>query len=184
MKTFELEIQGCWVFQPNVHSDSRGDFFEWFQKDSFYEIEGEKFHLAQANCSISKKGVLRGIHYTKSAPGQSKIVTVLNGAVFDVLVDLRKSSPTFKKWQLVKLEADTPKTIYIPWGVGHGFLSLEDNTAFTYLCDARYNPSNEFDLDAFDSEIGIEWPTGIEIIRSSKDENAMSFRESFHDLPE
>lgn len=184
MVTAELDIAGCWSFEPQVHSDSRGNFYEWFQQDTFKKITGEDFQLAQANCSVSKKGVLRGIHYTKKAPGQSKLITVFSGAVLDVLVDLRKSSATFKKWLLIPIEADRPKTIYIPWGVGHGFLSLEDNTAFTYLCDARYNPSNEFDLDAFDSEIGIEWPTGIEMIRSSKDENANSFRESFHDLPE
>jgi dTDP-4-dehydrorhamnose 3,5-epimerase len=180
----QLEIKGCWEFQPKLHSDSRGDFYEWFQEISFSEIHEERFQLAQANCSISRKNVLRGIHYTKNSPGQSKIVTVFAGAVLDVLVDLRKSSPTFKRWQLIKLESDNPKSIYIPWGVGHGFLSLTDNTVFAYLCDARYNPNNEFDLNAFDSDLDIRWPPGLEIIRSKKDEEAKTLSESLENLPD
>jgi dTDP-4-dehydrorhamnose 3,5-epimerase len=184
MVASELEIAGCWSFEPKIHSDSRGNFYEWFQEENFSQVTGENFQLAQANCSVSKKGVLRGIHFTKLAPGQAKLVTVFSGAVLDVLVDLRKSSPTFKKWLLIPIEADQPKTIYVPWGVGHGFLSLTDNTVFAYLCDARYNPSNEFDLNAFDSDIGIHWPSNLEIIRSSKDENAKTLKESFDVLPD
>ncbi len=179
-----LEINGCWSFEPKIHSDSRGDFYEWFQADVFNEIQGEEFQLAQANCSTSKKGVLRGIHYTKSAPGQSKLVTVISGSVLDVIVDLRQSSPTFKKWQIIKLEAANPKSIYIPWGVGHGFLSLEDYTNFVYLCDQRYNPANEFDLNAFDPDIGIEWPSGIKVIQSDKDKSAPPIESINDQLPQ
>ena len=167
-----LNIAGCWQFEPEVHLDNRGSFFEWFQNKSAAKFNKFDFQLAQANCSISAKGVLRGIHYTKNEPGQSKLVTVIGGSVLDVIVDLRQNSPTFKKWQIIKLEAANPKTIYIPWGVGHGFLSLEDNTSFVYLCDQSYNPANEFDLNALDPEIGITWPSEIEILQSEKDKSA------------
>lgn len=172
MNTFELGIKGCWAYVPKVHSDNRGNFFEWFQ-NSLFDLDAEKrFDLAQANCSISQKGVLRGIHFTSMAPGQSKFVTVLGGKVLDVIVDLRQNSPTFKKWEFITLDSQNPLSVFIPWGVGHGFLALEDNSVFVYLCDQRYNPKNEFDLNAFDPDIGIDWPKDIEIVQSQKDKQA------------
>lgn len=172
MSVDHLSINGCWTFQPKIHSDSRGLFYEWFQDSSFLHSTNQNFTLAQANCSISKKGVLRGLHFTSQAPGQSKLVTVLNGKVFDVVVDLRKSSPTFGKWESIILDSNTPTTLYIPWGVGHGFMALEEQTIFTYLCDKRYDPVNEFDLNAFDPDIGIEWPKELKTIQSKKDSEA------------
>ncbi len=167
-----LSIHGCLSFEPVVYEDERGKFFEWFQGDTLREHTGFNFELAQANCSISKKGVLRGIHYTNKYPGQSKWVTVFSGKALDVIVDLRKNSPTFKKWQSILLEAEKPQMLYIPWGVGHAFLSMEDDTVFTYLCDKRYDPVNEFDLNAFDDEIKISWPDGLKFIQSDKDKKA------------
>jgi dTDP-4-dehydrorhamnose 3,5-epimerase len=183
MSIRELTIPGCLVYEPKIHKDDRGRFFEWFQDSTFSQISGDNFNLAQANCSISKKGVLRGIHFTSRDPGQSKLVTVFAGKVFDVMVDLRKSSPTFGKWESIILDSSEPKTIYIPWGVGHGFLALEEDTVFSYLCDERYNPSNEFDLNALDEEIGIEWPSGISFLRSAKDKNAPNLKSILKVLP-
>ncbi len=172
MSIKHLSINGCWTYQPKIHSDARGQFFEWFQDSTFSELTGNNFSLAQANCSISKKGVLRGIHFTSRSPGQSKIVTVLSGKVFDVVVDLRKSSPTFGKWESIVLDSNKPTTLYIPWGVGHGFMALEEQNVFTYLCDKRYDPINEYDLNALDTDIKIEWPKEVEIVRSKKDSEA------------
>lgn len=181
LKIQELEIPGCLLFEPTVFNDDRGKFYEWYQILEFNQGINFEFNLAQANCSVSKKGVLRGIHFTSKLPGQSKLVTVLSGKVFDVLVDLRKKSPSFGKWQSVVLEGRFPKTIYIPWGVGHGFMSLEDDTVFSYLCDASYNPENEFDLNAFDESLDIKWPLEVEVIQSQKDKNAPSL-ESINSL--
>lgn len=183
MEFKDLAVNGCISFEPKVFDDNRGEFFEWFQDSTIEIATGEKFNLAQANCSKSRKGVVRGVHFTKNAPGQSKLVTVLSGKVFDVMVDLRKNSPTFGKWDSVILDGDVPKVVYIPWGVGHGFMSLEENTVFTYLCDSRYNPSNEFDLNALDDEVGIIWPEGYEFIRSPKDAQAPFLKEIYANLP-
>ncbi len=179
----KLAIPGCWLYKPQRHQDERGVFFEWFQDSTFkFQVE-ENFNLAQANCSISNVGVLRGIHFTATAPGQSKLVTVFSGKVFDVLVDLRKDSPMFGKWESVVLEAVSPTTIYIPWGIGHGFMALEDNSVFAYLCDKRYDPNNEFDLNAFDPDLNIGWPPEIQAIRSEKDKNAPFLKNIMDKLP-
>lgn len=183
MKTLELSIPGCWVVEPDIYEDARGKFYEWYQDSTFISKTNSEFKLAQANCSISNRGVVRGIHFTSLEPGQSKFVTVFKGKVFDVLVDLRKNSPTFGKWESVILEADSPKSVYIPWGVGHGFMALEDDTVFAYLCDARYNPKNEFDLNAFDKTVNVDWPKGIEIIQSPKDRNAKTLEQLMGVLP-
>lgn len=172
MNINNLKISGCWLHDLDVFKDQRGEFFEWFQDSTNEKMNGKKFQIAQANCSVSTKGVLRGIHFTSRHPGQSKLVTVLSGKVFDVVVDLRKSSPTFGQWESVVLDANSPKALYIPWGVGHGFMSLEDKTVFAYLCDQRYNPTNEFDLNAFDADVNIEWPSHIQAIQSVKDKSA------------
>lgn len=178
-----LSIPGCWAFRPIIHSDSRGKFFEWFQDSTFSELTNQEFSLAQANCSVSKKGVLRGIHFTSYEPGQSKIVSVFSGKVLDVLIDLRKNSPTFKKWEAVLIDSEDPTAVYIPWGVGHGFMSLEEGSTFVYLCDQRYSPQNEFDLNALDPEIGIQWPSDIDIIQSEKDKNAPFIKNIMDKLP-
>jgi dTDP-4-dehydrorhamnose 3,5-epimerase len=180
----DLNIQGCWIFKPQVFSDSRGHFFEWFQDSSLEIQNGKKFQIAQANCSISNKGVLRGIHFAKYPPGQAKYVTCISGKVFDVLVDLRKGSPTFGKWESVILDSKDPSAIYISSGIGHAFMALEDNTSFVYLCDQRYNPSNEFEISPFDQTIGILWPKDIEPILSNKDLNGKSFSDSMEHFSE
>lgn len=184
MSVRNLSIPGCWIYEPEIFKDSRGQFFEWYQDSTFKSETGKFFNLAQANCSISKKGVLRGIHFTVKAPGQSKLITVFSGKVFDVLVDLRKGSPTFGQWESVILDSNNPQTIYIPWGVGHGFMSLEDKTVFAYLCDQRYDSKNEFDLNAFDPDLDIKWPLLTTTIQSEKDKNAPFLRSLSEVLPD
>lgn len=172
MSIESLEIPGAWVYTPRQFADERGTFFEWFQDSEYIEAAGHDFQLAQANCSISRKGVLRGIHFANFPPGQRKYVTCLTGSALDVLVDLRIDSPTFGQWQSVNLDTADRKVVSIPNGVGHAFMALEDNTTIVYLCDQRYNPTNEREINPLDPEIGIEWPLGIDPILSQKDLNA------------
>ncbi len=173
----QLDIPGAWFFTPRQFADDRGMFFEWFQDSTFLEAAGHSFNLAQANCSVSQKGVLRGIHYADVPPGQRKYVTCVTGSVMDVLVDLRKESPTFGQWRSVQLDTVDRNVVSIPNGVGHAFMALEDNTTIVYLCDQRYNPSGEREIYPLDQEIGIEWPTGIEPLLSPKDAAAPRFLE-------
>lgn len=172
MTVEHLEIPGVWVFTPKQWSDDRGTFFEWFQDSTFIESVGESFNLAQANCSVSQKGVLRGLHFADVPPGQRKYVTCMTGAALDVVVDFRVGSPTFGKWKFVELDTNSRRIVSIPNGVGHGFMALEDNTTVVYLCDQRYNPSSEREINPLDPEIGIDWPKEIRPNMSPKDSNA------------
>lgn len=179
----QLTIEGCWAFPLKVFYDERGHFYEWFRQDEFKGVAGEEFLLGQANCSISKRGVLRGIHFAKNPPGQSKFVTCVSGKVLDLIVDFRIGSPTFGEWQTILLDSEHPTAIYIPTGVGHGFMSLEENSTFVYLCDVAYNPKNEFDINPLDKDLAINWPKEIEPILSLKDSKAMSFKDGFKVFP-
>jgi len=183
MTVKHLAIPGAWVFTPRQFQDDRGTFFEWFQDSTFLEAAGSSFTIAQANCSISTKGTLRGIHFADVPPGQRKYVTCITGSAMDVLVDLRIGSPSFGNWVAVQLDTIDRKVVSIPNGVGHAFMALEDNTTIVYLCDQRYNPSGEREIYPLDSEINIEWPAGIVPILSPKDEAASRFTESYGQFP-
>jgi dTDP-4-dehydrorhamnose 3,5-epimerase len=183
MTVNQLEIPGAWVFTPRQFQDDRGTFFEWFQDSTFVGASGNSFSLAQANCSISTKGTLRGIHFADVPPGQRKYVTCMTGSAMDVLVDLRTGSPTFGNWVAVQLDTIDRKVVSIPNGVGHAFMALEDNTTIVYLCDQRYNPTGEKEIYPLDSEIGIEWPAGISPLLSTKDENAPLLSDLLEQLP-
>ena len=183
MSISPLGIRDTWVYTPKQFSDDRGIFFEWFQDSTFVHAAGYEFSLAQANCSISQKGVVRGIHYADVPPGQAKYVTCVSGSVIDVLVDLRVGSPTFGEWDSVLLEMNERKVVYLPSGIGHAFMALEDNSTVVYLCDQRYNPTNEHEIHPLDPTIGIKWPEGIEPLLSKKDAAAPSFDSVISSLP-
>jgi dTDP-4-dehydrorhamnose 3,5-epimerase len=117
-------------------------------------------------------------------PGQAKYVTCFSGSVFDVVVDLRKGSHTFGKWRSVVIDSRSPSALYIPSGIGHAFMALEDNTTFVYLCDQRYNPGNEFDISPFDPTIAINWPSEIEPVLSEKDKTGASFKDLIEHFPD
>ena len=179
----KLEIPGAWTFVPNQISDDRGVFFEWFQDSTFIENSGSLFNLAQANFSVSHRGVLRGIHFALCPPGQRKYVTCVSGSALDVLVDLRVGSPTFGKSITLQLDTSNRMVVSIPNGVGHGFMALEDNTSIIYLCDQRYSPENEREIFPLDLDLKIMWPDSIAPILSVKDANAPSFKSAFEWLP-
>lgn len=155
----ELSVPGAWEITPLQHGDPRGVFLEYFQSDPFLAVSGHRFDLQQANCSVSAAGVLRGIHYADVPPGQAKYVTCAKGAVLDVAVDIRVGSPTFGRWDSVLLDDTDRRAIYLSEGLGHAFLSLEDDSTVLYLCSTGYSPGHEHGVHPLDPEIGIRWPT-------------------------
>ncbi|MBF0686343.1 MAG: dTDP-4-dehydrorhamnose 3,5-epimerase family protein [Cellulomonas sp.] len=155
----ELNVPGAWEITPQQHGDPRGVFLEYFKSGPFGEATGHAFDLQQANCSVSAAGVLRGIHFADVPPGQAKYVTCAKGAVLDVVVDIRVGSPTFGRWDSVLLDDVDRRAIYLGEGLGHAFVSLEDDSTVLYLCSSGYAPGREHGIHPLDAEIGITWPT-------------------------
>jgi dTDP-4-dehydrorhamnose 3,5-epimerase len=178
VKARELAIPGAWEITPQIHTDSRGLFFEWFTDSAFTEFAGHPLDLKQANCSVSSAGVLRGVHFAQLPPSQAKYVTCLRGSVFDVVVDIRVGSPTFGKWDAVVLDDRARRAVYISEGLGHAFLALEDDSTVMYLCSAGYAPGREHTINALDPALGIVWPAGVsEPILSDRDREAPTLAE-------
>jgi dTDP-4-dehydrorhamnose 3,5-epimerase len=155
----ELSVPGAFEITPRQFGDPRGVFLEWFKAGPFADAVGHPLDLAQANCSVSAAGVLRGIHFADVPPGQAKYVTCAKGAVLDVVVDLRVGSPTFGQWDSVLLDDVERRAIYLGEGLGHAFMALEDDSTVLYLCSTGYNPGAEHGIHPLDPAIGIEWPT-------------------------
>lgn len=154
----ELDISDAFELTPQVHLDERGAFLEWFRADRFQEMTGQHFELAQANCSVSSAGSLRGIHFAQLPPSQAKYVTCLRGTVLDVVVDIRVGSPTYARWQAVQLDDRDHKAVYLSEGLGHAFMALEDNSVVNYLCSTAYSPGREHTIHPLDPALGIDWP--------------------------
>lgn len=159
MRKHPTAIEGPVLLEPTVHGDQRGFFLETWNERLFADF-GVTDRFVQDNHSRSARGVLRGIHYQLAHP-QGKLVRVTAGAVFDVAVDLRRSSPQFGKWTGVHLSAANKLMLWIPPGFGHGFLALEDDTDFLYKCTDFYFPVDERTIAWDDPDIGIEWPLGL-----------------------
>ena len=152
----ELSIQGLYIIEPKVHRDNRGYFVETYNQRDLYQA-GIDVHFVQDNQSLSAKGVLRGLHFQNSHP-QGKLVRVIKGEVFDVAVDLRHQSPSYGKWEGIRLSEDNMLQFYIPEGFAHGFLVLSDYAEFCYKCTDYYHPEDEAGIAWNDPRIGIEWP--------------------------
>lgn len=178
MEFRELKVPGSWEISTRKFADDRGVFLEYFKDELFVETVGHRLDLAQANCSVSSAGVLRGLHFADVPPGQAKYVTCASGAVLDVVVDIRVGSPTFGQWDAVLLDDVDRRAIYIGEGLGHAFMALEDASTVLYLCSSGYAPGREHGIDPLDPAIGIEWPTvgrdgrAIRPILSQKDAEA------------
>jgi len=169
----ETAIPGVLIIEPRVFGDARGCFMETWNAAAF-AAAGLDLAFVQDNHSRSQKGVLRGLHFQNPGP-QGKLVRVTNGAVFDVAVDLRASSPTFGKWVGVELSAANKRMFWVPEGLAHGFLTLEDDTDFLYKCTAPYAPQSEFTLAWNDPAVGIAWPVGgIDPLISEKDARGLA----------
>jgi dTDP-4-dehydrorhamnose 3,5-epimerase len=156
------------MLEPKVFGDSRGFFFESFNEQDFAQATGLNVTFVQDNHSRSAKGVLRGLHYQVQQP-QGKLVRVVRGAVFDVAVDIRRSSPTFGQWVGSELSEDNHRQFWVPPGFAHGFVVLSDSADFLYKTTDYYAPEHERCIAWNDPDIGIEWPVGLEPVLSAKD---------------
>lgn len=180
MNARELTVPGAWEITPVVHTDARGAFFEWFTDRAFTAMTGHRLDLRQANCSVSRAGVLRGVHYAQLPPGQAKYVSCLRGTVVDVVVDLRVGSPTFGQWDAVTLDDTSRRSVYLSEGLGHAFLALQDDSTVSYLCSAGYDPAREHTVDPLDPALGIDWSAWLptqELILSTRDRDAPTLAE-------
>ncbi len=156
MELIQTDIPEVIIIKPDVFGDDRGYFFESFHEEKFADF-GIKGPFIQDNESSSQKNVLRGLHYQLEPFAQSKLVRVIRGAVLDVAVDIRQNSPTFGKWVSMELTAENKWICWIPKGFAHGFVTLEDNTIFTYKCTAFYNKASEASIRWNDPELNIDW---------------------------
>ncbi|MDO6604340.1 dTDP-4-dehydrorhamnose 3,5-epimerase [Arenibacter palladensis] len=170
MKITETLLQGCYVLEPIAFKDERGLFFESYHQKRLEGYIAKKINFVQDNISISKKGVLRGLHYQTGIHSQAKLVQVLKGEVLDVVVDLRKESSTFGLHFKLKLSPENRKIIFIPKGMAHGFLALTDEVIFAYKCDEYYQPQSEAGILFNDPDLNINWEfTETNMILSEKD---------------
>ena len=178
MKATRLAIPEVVLIEPKVFGDARGFFFESFNQKAFNEATGTNHQFVQDNHSRSAKGVLRGLHYQIQQP-QGKLVRVAQGAVFDVAVDIRKSSPTFGQWVGVELSADNHRQLWVPPGFAHGFLVLSESAEFLYKTTDYYAPQHERCIAWNDPQLAIAWPDiGMAPLLSAKDAKGMALSEA------
>nr|CEL22015.1 dTDP-4-dehydrorhamnose 3,5-epimerase [Kibdelosporangium sp. MJ126-NF4] len=173
-----MSIAGVFEFSPRSFEDSRGLFAAPFQGEAFAEAVGHPLRLGQTNHSVSRRGVVRGIHFAETPPGQAKYVYCPRGSMLDVVVDTRVGSPTFGQWDSALLDAKDFRALYVPEGIGHGFVALEDDTAMSYLCSTGYDPKREHGITPLDPALRLPWPTDMEPILSEKDAKAPTLAEA------
>jgi len=173
-----LAVPDAFVVTPRQHADDRGVFFEWFKAEEFQRSTGHQMPLGQANCSLSRRGTLRGIHFADVPPGQAKYVTCPVGAVLYVVVDLRVGSPTFGVVDTAVLDDQDRRAVFLAEGLGHAFLALSETATVVYLCSTPYNPVAEHGIQPWDPELAIPWPTDVEPLLSPKDAAAPTLAEA------
>lgn len=175
----ELSVPDSYEITPVQRADDRGVFLEWYRFDELAEVVGHPLDLRQANLSVSKKGVVRGIHFADIPLGQAKYVTVAHGAVLDFVVDIRVGSPTFGEWDTVRLDDVDRRAIYIAEGLGHAFVALTPDATVSYLVTDTYNATKEHGINPLDARVGLVFPDeAAELILSPKDTNAPSLDEA------
>jgi len=174
MKVIQTALPGVVVIEPQVHGDARGFFYESYNAEK-YKNSGFDLKFVQSNVSRSAHGVLRGLHYQWPNP-QGKLVSVLEGEVYDVAVDIRAGSPTFGRWAAAILSADNKRHFWVPEGFAHGFAVLSEFATFTYLCTALYERAADASIRWNDAEIAVDWPLSAPLL-SEKDERAPFLRD-------
>lgn len=178
VKFTETHLKGCFVIESTIYSDNRGIFLESYQKERFDKAIGQRVTFLQDNLSVSKQGVIRGLHFQKGKYAQAKLVRVVQGEVLDVVVDLRKDSDTYGQHFKAKLSGRNAKSIFIPKGMAHGFLTLSKEAVFSYKCDTYYEPSAENGIIYNDSDLRIDWEYPNEgIMLSDKDGQLPTFKD-------
>ena len=175
MTITETSLKGLYTLEPKVFEDQRGYFFESYNQEKF-KVEGLDLSFVQDNQSKSQKGVLRGLHFQNPPFAQGKLVQVIKGAVLDVAVDIRKDSPTYGQHIAIELSEENKMMLYISEGFAHGFLTLRDDTIFSYKCTNFYNPEYESALRWDDEKLNINWNV-LNPVVSEKDQKAMTFAE-------
>ncbi|WP_435243006.1 dTDP-4-dehydrorhamnose 3,5-epimerase family protein [Streptomyces cucumeris] len=178
MKVRELAVPGAWEITPDVHRDDRGTFVAHYVASAFTAAIGHPLRLGQNHHSVSRRGAVRGIHYADVPPGQAKVVTCTGGALLDVVVDLRTGSPTFGRWDSVRLDPVSCRAVYLEEGLGHAFVALEDTTVAAYLNSEEYDPAAEHEINPFDPALGLPWPDDMERLVSARDRNAPTLAEA------
>ena len=179
MQIRELKIPDSYEVTPKQFGDDRGVFLEWYRFDRLAEAVGHPIDLRQANTSVSKRGVVRGIHFADVPRGQAKYVTATHGAVLDYVIDIRVGSPTFGQWDSVLLDDVDRRAIYLAEGLGHAFVALSDDATVSYLVTDTFNAEREHGIDPLDPEIGLVFPPEAgEALLSPKDTNAPGLSEA------
>ncbi len=181
MEQLATKLDGPILVKPTVHGDERGFFVETFREDA-WAAAGVSAAFVQDNQSRSRRGTVRGIHF-QTQPGQGKLVRCARGRVWDVVVDLRRGSPTFGEWESAVLDDVHGHQLWIPIGFGHGFCVLSDVADFAYKCTAYYDPATESGIRFDDPDVGIEWPSGMELLYSQRDRDAPRLAEVADSLP-
>jgi dTDP-4-dehydrorhamnose 3,5-epimerase len=171
-------IAGAWVFTPTQHADDRGVFLESFTAEALRAATGRDLALAQLNVSVSRRGVLRGIHAALTPPGQAKYVQCLAGRILDVVVDIRPASPTYGQHAAIELDDVTRQAVFIEEGLGHAFCVLSESATVAYVTSTPHDPDAEFGINPLDSDLALPWPTDVELVLSPKDRAAPTLRES------
>ncbi len=173
----ETKLKGCFILEPTVHKDERGYFFESYNHKDFCRAIGLEVNFVQDNISFSKKGVLRGLHFQKGDHAQAKLISVLQGKIQDVAVDLRKDSPTFGQHFSIELSSDNKRQLFVPRGFAHGFLTLSDAATVVYKCDNYYKKEQEAGIKYDDLTLRINWQMNYKfILLSPKDAKLSKFR--------
>jgi dTDP-4-dehydrorhamnose 3,5-epimerase len=180
MERLPTRLDGPALLAPAMHGDERGFFMETYRADEWAR-HGVPTTFVQDNHSRSRRGTLRGIHF-QTSPGQGKLVRVARGRVLDVVVDLRRGSPTFGSWEGIELDDERALQLWIPVGFGHGFCVLSDVADFVYKCTSYYDPATEAGFRFDDPDVGIEWPD-IELLYSERDRSAPRLAEIADSLP-
>ncbi|PPF67027.1 dTDP-4-dehydrorhamnose 3,5-epimerase [Clavibacter michiganensis] len=179
MQIRELAVPDAYELTPVQRTDDRGVFLEWYRFDEIQEAVGHPLDLRQANMSVSRRGVVRGVHFADVPRGQAKHVKAVSGAVLDFIVDIRVGSPTFGQWDSVRLDTESHKAVYISEGLGHCFVALTDDAAVTYLVSDVYNPAAEHGITPLDPDLDLRFPEEAgEALLSPKDLEAPTLAEA------
>jgi dTDP-4-dehydrorhamnose 3,5-epimerase len=181
MNRLPTRLDGLVLLAPPVHGDARGFFVETYRADA-WAAHGVPTEFVQDNQSRSRRGTLRGLHF-QTHPGQGKLVRVARGRVLDVVVDLRRGSPTFGEWEGVELDDEQGRQLYIPVGFGHGFCVLSEIADFVYKCTAYYDAATEKGIRFDDPDVGVEWPGDVELLYSDRDRDAPRLADVADSLP-